>query len=39
MALYTGPYDTADYLESDERIASYLQEELSQNEPHYMAGA
>jgi probable addiction module antidote protein len=39
MPLYTEPYDTADYLDSDEMIAAYLTEELNNNEPFYMAKA
>ncbi len=39
MPLYTEPYDTADYLDSDEMIAAYLAEELHNNEPFYMAKA
>ncbi len=39
MPLYTEPYDTADYLDSDEMIVAYLTEELNSNEPFYMAKA
>ncbi len=39
MPLYTEPYDTADYLNSDEMIVAYLTEQLNNNEPFYMAKA
>ncbi len=39
MALETFPYDTADYLETDEAIALYLEAELEENEMPYLSRA
>ena len=39
MALETKPYDVADYLDSDEMIASYLTESLEGNDPRHIVRA
>jgi probable addiction module antidote protein len=39
MALETAPYDVAEFLDSDEMVVAYLSEELSSNDPLYMAKA
>jgi probable addiction module antidote protein len=39
MALKTTPYDSADYLKSDEAILAYLEEALETDDPAFIAQA